>query len=87
MRTKNLTFAVSKRAGKGINQQHVSRVLSALLEEFSELLLQGDEVRLRGIGKLHMKFKRGKFRLHLETFPSFQDRIETDFVENKENEV
>jgi nucleoid DNA-binding protein len=85
MRQRELADRIVKKAKrKGLGRDDVLATLRALSELIEEEILDGEEVRLQGIGALYVAFSYGKFRLRVRPTPTFVKKMGTDFVENRE---
>lgn len=85
MNTRSLYRRISSRCS--IDEITVRKVMTGFREEAEFQLLQGEEIRFRGLFRVFMKFAYGKFRLYIKTYPSFTRKIAVDFVENRDNAV
>lgn len=83
MRTREFCDAVARRL-KGITREDVHLVIHALVEEVKEQLQEGEEVRLPGFGKLHVRKMRGVWKARFTPFVRYQEEFDRTFVENRD---
>lgn len=83
MHTREFCELVSKRL-PGLKREDVHTVLHAIIEEAQAQLREGEEVRLPGLGKLHVKKMRGVFKVRFSPYSGFQEQFDRTFVENRD---
>jgi nucleoid DNA-binding protein len=88
MRQQKLADLIVKRAKrKGLGREEVLATLRAFSALIEEEVLDGEEVRIQGVGTLYVAFSYGKFRLRVRPTPTFVNKMDINFVENREVDV
>lgn len=83
MRTRELCDAVARRV-EGINRDDVHQVIHELVEVAKEALQDGDDIRLPGLGKLHVRPMRGVYKVRFTPFVEYQKEFRRTFVEHRD---
>lgn len=85
MRTRELCDAVAKRLPRA-NRELVHGVIHAIVDEARAQLRDGEDIRLPGFGKLHVRKRHGKWKVLFTPFVRYQEEFDRDFVENRDQQ-
>lgn len=87
MDNRSLATLIARRAkedeGRKIPRLDVEAVLRSLGKVFADQLLEGETVRIQGLGKIRFRKMWRKYRIWTAMYPKFAERVETEFVENR----